>query len=353
MKGIVDRMNFKKKSPFMVKTAIACAVSATLLLSGCSGSAQSAQGVAATVNGEKIMEADITSYIEQLRDNQELTDDSAWAEYLETLNMTASDYREQIIEERIQDLLAIQLAEKEGISVEDSEIDSYVESAKSGFETDEDWQAALQKAGWTEEQYRTSLKASLLEQELMENAGSSDASDDDVIECLSLYSDYYGHAKRSSRIVFAADDTDNAQSVLSQINAGTLSFEDAVEQYSVESTDSEGDMGWDVLTAFSTAYTDALDALSVGEVSPLVQLDNGWCIIKCTDTFDMPDNLDSLDSVPSEIVEQIRSILSSSSSSTAYDNMVSEFRESSDITINDMPDDVSYNVEVNLDSDES
>jgi foldase protein PrsA len=187
----------------------------------------------------------------------------------------------------------------------------------------------------------------------MENAGSSDASDDDVIECLSLYSAYYGHAKRSSRIVFAADDTDTAQSVLSQINAGTLSFEDAVEQYSVESTDSEGDMGWDVLTAFSTAYTDALDALSVGEVSPLVQLDNGWCIIKCTDTFDMPDNLDSLDSVPSEIVEQIRSILSSSSSSTAYDNMVSEFRESSDITINDMPDDVSYNVEVNLDSDES
>ena len=115
-------------------------------------------------------------------------------------------------------------------------------------------------------------------------------------------------------------------------------------------------MGWDKTSSFVTEYTDALSNLSKGQVSGLVTSTYGIHIIKCTDVYDAPKEtaddgtqtvkVTSIDQIPSEWQETIKSSLQSQNQSTAYQNWLTEKKNSSDLTINDMPSDVAYNVDM-------
>ena len=155
-------------------------------------------------------------------------------------------------------------------------------------------------------------------------------------------------AKRSSHILFSSDDEATAQEVLDQINAGTLDFADAAKQYSTDTASAEngGDVGWDATNTFVDAYTTALGELSKGEVSGLVTSDYGIHIIKCTDEFSCDGTADSLDDYPSEFVDYISNIVKSQNQSSAYNDWFTSYKDQADIQINDMPEDVPYNLDM-------
>ena len=123
-----------------------------------------------------------------------------------------------------------------------------------------------------------------------------------------MYVSSFDNAKRSSHILFSAEDEATAQSVLDQINAGTLDFVEAVQEYSTDSAAKakDGDVGWDKLSSFDTAYQEALDGLEKDQVSGLVTSSFGIHIIKCTDVYTAPEELTSTDQIPAEFVEQRR-----------------------------------------------
>ena len=333
------------KSVVTVGLAAACAWS----LAGCSGATGSGGGVAATVNGTEISEDEVTAMVDSVREQQSLSDEDSWGTWMAQYGYTPESVREEVLDGLINQEILLQKAGDRGVTVDDATVDENVESMKANYENDEKWQAALSSVGITEDQYRENIKLSLLYQGVIESFAEDAApTDEQLLTAASTYATYYDGAKRSSHILFDASDTETAQQVLDQINAGTLDFATAAEQYSKDtgSAAQGGDVGWDKLSSFVTEYTNGLKELSEGQVSGLVTSSYGIHIIKCTQVFNAPDEITSIDQIPSEFVETIRSMVLQQNEQTAYSDWLSSCRDSSDVVINDMPFGLSYYVDM-------
>ena len=333
------------KSVVTVGLAAACAWS----LAGCSGATGSGGGVAATVNGTEISEDEVTAMVDSVREQQSLSDEDSWGTWMAQYGYTPESVREEVLDGLINQEILLQKAGDRGVTVDDATVDENVESMKANYENDEKWQAALSSVGITEDQYRENIKLSLLYQGVIESFAEDAApTDEQLLTAASTYATYYDGAKRSSHILFDASDTETAQQVLDQINAGTLDFATAAEQYSKDtgSAAQGGDVGWDKLSSFVTEYTNGLKELSEGQVSGLVTSSYGIHIIKCTQVFNAPDEITSIDQIPSEFVETIRSMVLQQNEQTAYSDWLSSCRDSSDVVINDMPSGLSYYIDM-------
>lgn len=320
-------------------------------LAGCGGTNYGyTGGVAATVNGSEIEEDTITKYIQDFRTSSDLTSDQDWANWMNENSLDPSTVRSQVIDYYTEVELKKQACDEKGITVDESQVDEQLETMKSNYSSDEEWQNALSSAGISEDQYRESIEEGLRDEALMDNVAGDSATADDsqVLEMLNTYYTMFDGAKRSSHILFASDDEATAQQVLDQINAGTLDFAEAAKQYSTDTASAEngGDVGWDATNTFVEAYTTALDGLSKGQVSGLVTSDYGIHIIKCTDEFSCDGTATSLDAYPSEFVDYISNIVKSQNQSTAYNDWFTSYKEQADIQINDMPENVPYNLDM-------
>ena len=320
-------------------------------LAGCGGTNYGyTGGVAATVNGSEIEEDTITKYIQDFRTSSDLTSDQDWANWMNENSLDPSTVRSQVIYYYTEVELKKQACDEIGITVDESQVDEQLETMKSNYSSDEEWQNALSSAGISEDQYRESIEEGLRDEALMDNVAGDSATADDsqVLEMLNTYYTMFDGAKRSSHILFASDDEATAQQVLDQINAGTLDFAEAAKQYSTDTASAEngGDVGWDATNTFVEAYTTALDGLSKDQVSGLVTSDYGIHIIKCTDEFSCDGTATSLDAYPSEFVDYISNIVKSQNQSTVYNDWFTSYKEQADIQINDMPENVPYNLDM-------
>ena len=320
-------------------------------LAGCGGTNYGyTGGVAATVNGSEIEEDTITKYIQDFRTSSDLTSDQDWANWMNENSLDPSTVRSQVIDYYTEVELKKQACDEKGITVDESQVDEQLETMKTNYSSDEEWQNALSSAGISEDQYRESIEEGLRDEALMDNVAGDSATADDsqVLEMLNTYYTMFDGAKRSSHILFASDDEATAQQVLDQINAGTLDFAEAAKQYSTDTASAEngGDVGWDATNTFVEAYTTALDGLSKDQVSGLVTSDYGIHIIKCTDEFSCDGTATSLDAYPSEFVDYISNIVKSQNQSTAYNDWFTSYKEQADIQINDMPENVPYNLDM-------
>ena len=319
------------------------------LLSGCSSNGMTG-GVAATVNGTEISEDTITQYIQDMRESNDLTDDSAWGQYLSTYGQTPDSVRTDVINYYVKIELEKQYANENNISVSDDEVNNAIQSVKSNYSNDEAWQSALSSAGLTEDKYKENVTNSLLEQKVSDavTKGKTTPSDKKVLKTIKSYKSYFTGMKKSSHILFSSKDKAKAKKVLAQIKSGKISFEDAAKKYSTDSGSAKngGNVGWDKLNSFVTEYTKALSKLDKGEVSGLVSSDYGIHIIKCTDEWTAPKKLTSLDQVPNDLVKYIKNYLKSNNESTKFQEWYDDYKSKQDIKINDMPSDVSYNVDM-------
>ena len=341
----------KHKALLRKVSIIGVSAACCFALVGCGGTNYGyTGGVAATVNGSEIEEDTITKYIQDFRTSSDLTSDQDWANWMNENSLDPSTVRSQVIDYYTEVELKKQACDEKGISVDQSEVDEHIESMKSNYSSDEEWQSALSSTGISEDQYRQAIEEGFRDEALMENVAgdSAEADDSEVLEMLNTYYTMFDGAKRSSHILFSSDDEATAQEVLDQINAGTLDFADAAKQYSTDTASAEngGDVGWDATNTFVDAYTTALGELSKGEVSGLVTSDYGIHIIKCTDKFSCDGTADSLDDYPSEFVDYISNIVKSQNQSSAYNDWFTSYKDQADIQINDMPEDVPYNLDM-------
>ncbi len=325
-------------------------------LAGCSGSGDESStvegltgGVAATVNGTEIQEDTVTTYIQKFRESAGYTDDDSWGNWMADQGMDPASVREQVIDYYVGQELVRQAAEENNVSVDSSEVDEVVNNMKANYDSDDAWQSALSQAGTDEDTYRSSVEIGLLEQKLSDTvAQPEEPSDEDLLQYAQMYATAYDGAKRSSHILFNADDEATAQDVLDRINSGELDFAEAAREYSQDTASAEngGDVGWDKLNNFVTEYTDALSGLEKDQVSGLVTSDYGIHIIKCTDVFTAPEEVTSIDQLPSEFVDAIRTTVENSNKSQAFTDWYNDYKENADIQINDMPENVPYNLDM-------
>lgn len=347
------------KSSTVIRTLVAMVFAAAFGLAGltaCSsggGAATGSDAVAATVNGTEIKEDTITDYIQNFREAQQVSDDEAWGTWLSQYNMTPSDVRSDVIDYFVGTELVKQAAEEKGVTVADEDVQEQVDQMKANYSDDEAWQAALEEAGRTEDEYRENVRTSMLESALQEKIieeNNTGVTDEALLEQASQYAPYFDGAKKSSHILFNADDQETAQQVLDQISNGEIDFADAAKEYSQDTGSAEngGDVGWDMLNSFVTEYTDALNELDEGQTSGLVTSDYGLHIIRCMEVFHAPDEITSLDQLPAELVEYIRTMADSTAESEAYSNWYEEYEAAADIQKNDMPEGLPYDIDESL-----
>lgn len=335
-----------------VGVAFVCAVS----LFACSSSNSSASsqsgltgGVAATVNGVEIPEDKITQYIQDYRTSAGYEASEDWANWLISTGYTPESVRLEIIDFHVSQELIRQAAAENGITISESEVDSYVQKVKGNYKTDEAWQNALKEANTTEADYRSTIEIALMQQRLQEVViGANSPTDADVVKYAQENISTFNGAKRSSHILFASSDQATAQRVLGQINSGEIDFDSAAKQYSQDAGSASigGDVGWDKLSNFVTAYTTALSGLQKGQISGLVVSDYGIHVIKCTDIFEVSGTITSIGQLPSEFITSIRSALTSSTNSTAFSTWLEDFKSKADIVIKDMPSNVPYYIDL-------
>lgn len=342
----------KKISVSRSACAAVLALTCAFGLAGC-GSGTTG-GVAATVNGAEISEDDVTRTVESIRESMGLADDAAWAEWMIANGYTSELVREEVIDGFVDQEILRQGAAELGVTVEKEEIDAYYDEIASQFNSESEWKAALESAGYgTPEEYRETIELSLLSERVQASLEvESEPSDEDMLTYAQMYGSYYGGAKKSSHILFEASDEATAQEVLGKINSGELDFAVAAEQYSQDAASAldGGNVGWDKMNSFVDEYQLALNDLGKGELSGLVKSEYGIHIIMCTDVFNAPAEITRVDQLPSEFVDSIREMLMSSLQAEAYSNWMIEKREAAEIIINPIPTSVPYYVAPSADA---
>ncbi|WP_080801027.1 peptidylprolyl isomerase [Arabiibacter massiliensis] len=336
------------KAVCSVGLSAACVWGLAACTSGSEASGESG-AVAATVDGVAIPEDEVTSYIENLRGQMGVTDADSWGNWLAQNSYTPESVREEIVNSFVQRELIRTGADERGITVDAAEVDGYVNQMKQNYDSDEKWQAALEQAGMTEDEYRSEIELQVKAKKLQESfASDEEPAESDLLQYAQMYATTYDGAKRSSHILFDSADEATAQEVLDKLNAGELDFAAAAKEYSKDTGTAEngGDVGWDKTSSLVTEYTDGLAPLEKDQMSGLVTSSYGIHIIKCTDVFTAPEEVTSLDQIPSEWTESIKSALKSQKQSEAYQQWLEEYKEGADVVINPMPEGLSYAVDM-------
>ena len=341
-----------KKSHIMkavcaVGLSAACVWSLAACTSGDQASGDSG-AVAATVGDVPISEDTVTKYIESIRSQMGVTDEDSWGNWLAQNGYTPESVREEVVNSYVQRELIKKGADERGITVDSTEVDGYVDQMKQNYDTDEKWQEALTQAGMTEDEYRSEIELQLKNRGLLESfASDEEPSEEDLLQYAQMYATTYDGAKRSSHILFDSGDEATAREVLDKLNAGELDFAEAAKEYSKDGSASDGgDVGWDKTSSFVEEYQTALDGLEKDQMSGLVTSTYGIHIIKCTDVFTAPEEVTSLDQIPSDWVDSIKSSLKSQKQNEAYQKWLEEYKESSDVVINPMPEGLPYAVDM-------
>lgn len=316
-------------------------------------------GVAATVNGTNITEDTITNQIMSYRNSAGYTEDADWAKFLVDQGTTPEAYRENMIRSVASNFLIDSAVREYDITVSDEEVDAEFERSAESYGGVDKMMEILQQIGYTEQAYKDSLRSSMQKNKLREKVAAVDApSDAEVLEYFNQNIDTYNDARRSENLLIkvasdASDEDkqkakDKTQEILDKINAGEVSFEDAVKEYSDDTASAKngGDVGYDKLTSFVTEYQDALGALQKDQISGIVETTYGYHIIKCTDVFKVEGQAASIDQLPAEIRDYIANIIESNAESDAYNTWLNDYTDKAEIKINEMPSDVPYNVDL-------
>ena len=337
-----------KLAPLCITAAAAC----VLMFAGCGSNDGLTGGVAATVNGTDIAEDKVTSYIQDLRTQQGVTGDEEFAEYLNSIGYTPESMREAIVDMYVTQELESKAAAEEGIEVTDEELDGVIEPMRENYDSDEAWTEALESVGLTEDTYRERVRQQMIEEKLQDAVIDEDkakADDETVLGYVQMYASGLDGMKRSSHILFEADDEETAKKVLEEINNGA-DFAELAKQYSTDdgSKENGGDVGWEGLgNSFVTAYSDALAKLDKGETSGLVTSEFGIHIIRCTDVWNAPKEITKLSDVPDELVDVVRTQMADpQAKQAAFSEYIEGLRDKADIHVNDMPSGLPYAVDM-------
>lgn len=352
--------SFVKSSALKRVGAVSLTLALGAGLAGCGGSGAAGGDVAATVNGQDIMEQTVTDYIADFRQKNQLETDEAWGEWMAGNGYTPQTVREEVIDYYIEQDLYDQAAAEYNVTVEQADIDAQLEQTKAMFESDEQYQQALESSGMTEEEYiNTVVRPGLLQTKLSEAVAAADSEgqgDDALLTLAQQNADSLNGAKRSSHILISVQDGESdeqaqarAQELLDQINSGAITFEEAAQQNSADtgSAAQGGDVGWDKLTQFVTQYQEALDGLEKDQiVQAPVKSDFGYHIIKCTDVFTVPEGgITSTDQLPEEFVSYLQSMQSTTDAQN-FTTWFQEYREKAQIDIKPMPEGLPYDIDM-------
>lgn len=291
----------------------------TLATTGCSD-----KDTAAKVNGEKISTEQLTQQLDQLKKQYPNMFEGADGEG------RLLDFKQRLLDNLINQKLIEQAAKDKGIKISDADIKKQIDQLKAGFKDDAQFKDALKSAGMTEAALTEQIRQQLMTQKLIESlSANSKVTEADI----KAYYDankaqfFQKASKRASHILFKVEDKKKAQKVLDEIKAGG-DFSALAKANSIDTATAAkgGDLGWPSVT-YVPEFQAALDKLSKGQMSGLVQTPYGWHIIKVTDV--RTGSQQTL----AEVKTQIEQIIVQQRKADSYQKFLNDLRKKAEIDI--------------------
>lgn len=247
-------------------------IALALLLAASPGHA-ALNGVAAVVNGEMITAFDLDAEMAPEAMRRGLNPkDPAQAAQIDALSRAT-------LERMINNIILTQEAQRLKVSVSDGEVENEIQQIMSRNKlTPQEFQRQLQLQRMTEKDFRERLRSGLLRNRLLANMVGRK-----VIVTKEEIADYYNAHKQSfmnnQRVRFAIivyPPTENVERQAARIRSGKASFEQVAREVSVGPRAQEGgDVGFADWNSLDPAWQDMLSLLHPGEVSGILEINNG------------------------------------------------------------------------------
>lgn len=264
------------------------------------GSANANEGVAATVNGEKILLSEVEKRFKTV-----------------PVSLAGQVTKTSILENMIDGKLIFLEAQKNGVTVDENEIENVVTQQKSAVDE------IIKLGGFSEQEVKDSIKESLVVQKFLNEKvfAKIEVTDKEI-------SDYYEQNKESFKEASAAHilvaDEAKAKDLLAKLKAG----EDFAKLAKENSTDTGsgangGELGFFRKSDMVQEFGDAAFALKPGELSGVVKSQYGYHIIL------LHEFKESLE----DFKGQIKQGLQSQKTDKAYADYLAELKKKAKIEI--------------------
>ncbi|MCL2503966.1 MAG: peptidyl-prolyl cis-trans isomerase [Coriobacteriia bacterium] len=283
------------------------------------------QGIAASVNGEKITIEELDKQLAQYKEQYPQLFQGKDAEQREL------EYRRRLLDNLIDQVLVRQAAKDKGVDITDEKVAQQIDQLKAGFENEKKFLEALESANMSEESLKKQISEQMVTQGIIESLEVNTTVSDKEI------SEYYEknkaqfvtkNTKRASHILLKAEDEALAKDVLAQAQKKNADFAELAKKYSTDTSnkDKGGDLDYPT-TPYVAEFQAALDKLQVGEMSDLVKTQFGWHIVKVTE--ERPGGQQPLE----EVKDRIAQIITQQRRSESYRKYLQELRDKATIVI--------------------
>ncbi|MHB9003976.1 MAG: peptidylprolyl isomerase [Coriobacteriia bacterium] len=280
--------------------------------------------VAAKVNGDVIKKTELDAQVEKLKEQYPQMFTGADGEG------RLIDFKQRLLDNMINALLIKQAAGDEGIEVTDADVDKKIQELKGGFQTDEQFEQALEQAGMDVAALEDQIREQLVTEQLIAALNKdTEVSDEEIKEYYDANKTQFSQqaATHASHILFDAKDKATAEKVLTDVKGGG-DFAALAKEHSKDpaSAAKGGDLGWPT-TPYVAEFQSAADKLKPGQVSGLVETQFGWHIIKVI------ERRDSRQKTLEEVSDQVKQIIIQQRNADAYQEFLDKLRAEAEIEI--------------------
>jgi len=214
-------------------------------------------------------------------------------------------------------ILTRQEAERQGIVISDETVQQEVDSQYAGFLADQGWTEAdlalyLEEQGRTVESFKENVKEYIYNQKLAMEvqkavAGPLDITDEQLNEYFVTNQANYSTEElvRASHILVGT--REEAEEIQAELDAGADFATLARERSTCPSGESGGDLDWFGLGAMVAPFEEAAFALSIGEITDIVETEFGYHVILLTDRQDAasPELEDVIEQVQTDLESEL------------------------------------------------
>lgn len=231
----------------------------------------------------------------------------------------------QILQEMINDTLVAQEAKKAGVSVTEERLEE--EMAKVKANLGDQYEYVLSMYGMTEASLRSTLKANLLAYEI--STKDVKVTDEQIKKDYDENPSYYKEPAKVKASHILVRTKEEAKAILDELKKGA-DFAQLAKTKSIDPGTAEkgGDLGYFSTGQMTEAFEKAAFALSVGQLSGVVESEYGYHVILCTDK--KAEKMPTLEEARETIIQKIKG-----EQAKNIDTLLLEIKDNSTVTVTD------------------
>lgn len=217
-------------------------------------------------------------------------------------------YHDKAIEALVNRELQYQEAVAKGMEIDKEKVNAQMENIRKRFRSPEEYKAALEKEGITEEKVRAQVEKEMLVQNVAAKkvTEASKISENDLKEYYEKNAAKFKQPESVKLRIISTKDEKKAQDILARVKAGE-DFGDLASKMSEDSYRVKaGEIGYMHKGRMLPEIEEAAFKLKMGEMSDLIKAENNWFIIKLEDK--KPEQQLSFEEVKDKLKNELETI---------------------------------------------